>query len=42
MEKWIHLKFMKYINDNKLLHEKLSNFRAGNSTESALIYLLDY
>ena len=22
MEKWIHLKFMKYLNDNKLLHEK--------------------
>ena len=35
MEKWIHLKFMNYLNDNKLLHEKQSGFRAGHSTESA-------
>ena len=41
MEKWIHLKFMKYLNDNKLLHEKQSGFRAGHSTESALILLID-
>ena len=41
MEKWIHLKFMNYLNDNKLLHEKQSGFRAGHSTESALILLID-
>ena len=41
MEKWIHLKFMKYLNDNKLLHEKQSSFRVGHSTESALILLID-
>ena len=41
MEKWIHLKFMKYLNDNKLLQEKQSGFRAGHSTESALILLID-
>ena len=33
MEKLIHLKYMKYLNDNKLLHEKQSGFRAGHSTE---------
>ena len=33
---------MKNLNDNKLLHEKLSHFRAGNWTESTLIILLDY
>ena len=41
MEKWIHLKFMNYLNDNKLLHEKQSGFRAGHSTESAFILLID-
>ena len=41
MEKWIHLKFMNYLNDNRLLHEKQSGFRAGHSTESALILLID-
>ena len=41
MEKWIHLKFMNYLNDNKLLHEKQSGIRAGHSTESALILLID-
>ena len=41
IEKWIHLNFMKYLNDNKLLHEKQSGFRAGHSTESALILLID-
>ena len=41
MEKWIHLKFVKYLNDNKLLHEKQSGFRAGHSTESALILLIN-
>ena len=32
---------MNYLNDNKLLHEKQSGFRAGHSTESALILLID-
>ena len=32
MEKLINLKFMKYLNDNKLLHVKQSGFRAGHST----------
>ena len=41
MEKWIHLKFMNFLNDNKLLHEKQSGFRARHSTESALILLID-
>ena len=41
MEKWIHLKFMQYLNINKFLHEKQSGFRAGHSTESALILLID-
>ena len=41
MENWIHLKFMKYLNDNKLPHEKQSGFRAGHLTESALIRLID-
>ena len=40
MRKWIHLKFMKYLNDNKLLHEKQSGFRAGHSTGSALVILI--
>ena len=33
MEKLIYLKFMKYLNDNKLLHEKQSGFKAGHSSE---------
>ena len=33
MEKLIYLKFMKYLNDNKLLHEKQRGFKAGHSTE---------
>ena len=41
MEKWIHLKFMKYLYDNKLLHEKQNGLRAGHSTESALILLIE-
>ena len=41
MEKWIHLKFVNYLNDNKLLHEKQSGFRTGHSTESALILSID-
>ena len=41
MEQWIHLKFMEYLNYNKLLHEKQRGFRAGHSTESALILLID-
>ena len=32
---------MNYLNDNKLLHEKQSGFRTGDSTESALILLID-
>ena len=32
---------MNYLKDNKLLHEKQSGFRAGHSTESALILLID-
>ena len=32
---------MNYLNDNKLLHEKQSGFRAGHSTESAFILLID-
>ena len=34
-------KFMNYLNDNKLLHEKQSGFRAGHSTDSDLILLID-
>ena len=41
MEKWIHLKFINYLNDNKLLQEKQSGFIAGHSSESALILLID-
>ena len=40
MEKWIHLKYMNNLNDNKLLHEKQSGFRAEHSTESALFLLI--
>ena len=32
---------MKYLNDNKLLYEKQSGFRAGHSTESDFIFLID-
>ena len=39
--KWSHLKFMKYLNVNKLLHEMQSDFRAGNWTYLALILLID-
>ena len=41
IEKWIHIKFMIYLNDNKLLHTKQSGFRVGHSTESALILMID-
>ena len=33
---------MKYLNVNKLLHEMQSDFRAGHSTYSALILLIDF
>ena len=41
IEKWIHIKFMIYLNDYKLLHTKQSGFRVGHSTESALILITD-
>lgn len=41
IEKWIHIKFMIYLDNYKLLHQKQSGFRAGHSTESALILMLD-
>ena len=41
IEKWIHIKFMIYLNDYKLLHTKQSGFRVGHSNESALILMTD-
>ena len=41
IEKWIHLNFMTYLNNHKLLHQKQSGFRTGHSTESALIIMID-
>ena len=41
IEKRIHIKFMIYLNDYKLLHTKQSGFRVGHSTESDLILMID-
>ena len=41
IEKWIQKHLMSFLNNHNLLHEKQSGFRAGHSTESALISMID-
>ncbi len=42
IEKWIQRHLMEYLNSFNLLHQTQSGFRAGHSTESALIVLIDH
>ncbi len=41
IEKWVQKHFMHYLNTFNLLHQTQSGFRAGHSTESALILMID-
>ncbi|MCG7869794.1 MAG: hypothetical protein JAY74_25915 [Candidatus Thiodiazotropha taylori] len=41
IEKWVHIKFMTFLNNHRLLHQTQSGFRNGHSTESALLLMTD-
>ncbi len=41
IEKWVQKHIMDYLNNFNLLHQTQSGFRAGHSTESALILMID-